>query len=79
MNCNKVVRELSDYLDSELDTNLKESLEHHLVNCEDCHLLVDTTKKTIQIFCKSDPLPLPDEVHSRLHEALVKRLHRPKV
>ena len=50
MNCRSVVRELSNYLDGELDTSLQQSIEVHLEHCEDCHLLVDTTKKTIQIF-----------------------------
>ncbi|HXT86093.1 MAG TPA: anti-sigma factor [Verrucomicrobiae bacterium] len=78
MNCRGVVRELSNYLDGGLDTELRQSLEIHLEHCEDCHLLVDTTKKTVQIFCNSDPLPLSDDVRNRLHNALLKRLGRPK-
>lgn len=78
MNCRSVVRELSSYLDGELDLNLQQSIEVHMEHCEDCHLLVDTTKKTIQIFCNSEPLPLSDDVRSRLHDALVKRLHKPR-
>lgn len=78
MNCRSVVRELSNYLDGELDLNLQQSIEVHMEHCEDCHLLVDTTKKTIQIFCNSEPLPLSDDVRGRLHDALVKRLHKPR-
>jgi anti-sigma factor RsiW len=78
MNCRSVVKELSNYLDGELDLSLQQSIEIHMEHCEDCHLLVDTTKKTIQIFCKSEPLPLSDDVRSRLHDALVKRLRRPR-
>jgi predicted anti-sigma-YlaC factor YlaD len=77
MNCRNVVRELSNYLDGDLDFSLKESIEHHIEHCEDCHLLVDTTKKTIQIFCKSEPLPLSEDVRVRLHEALLKHLRHP--
>ncbi|MHB8411913.1 MAG: anti-sigma factor family protein [Candidatus Acidiferrales bacterium] len=79
MNCKNVVRELCNYLDGGLDSNLQQSIEIHLEHCEDCHLLVDTTKKTIQIFCNSEPLPLSEDVRTRLHEALVKRLSKPKV
>jgi len=78
MNCRSVVRELSSYLDGELDLSLQQSIEVHMEHCEDCHLLVDTTKKTIQIFCNSEPLPLSDEVRGLLHDALVKRLHKPR-
>lgn len=78
MNCRNVVRELSSYLDEDLDPALRQAIEQHLGNCEDCHLLVDTTKKTIQIFCNSEPLPLSEDVRNRLHQALAKRLHRSK-
>lgn len=78
MNCRSVIRELSNYLNGELDPSIQASIENHMGHCEDCHLLVDTTKKTIQIFCNSVPLPLSEDVRSRLHEALVKHLHRPK-
>jgi len=78
MNCKNVVRELCNYLDGGLDSNLQQSIEIHLEHCEDCHLLVDTTKKTIQIFCNSEPLPLSEDIRTRLHEALAKRLSKPK-
>jgi len=76
LNCRGVVRELSEYLDGELDANARNELERHLGHCEDCRLVVDTTKKTIQIFCKSEPVSLPTDVRERLHAALEKRLRQ---
>ena len=76
MNCRGVIRELSDYLDGELDSSARAELERHLERCEDCRLVVDTTRKTVQIFCNSEPVPLPSEVRDRLHAALEKRLRR---
>ncbi len=76
MNCRSVVRELSNYLDGELDAGLVAEVERHLNHCEDCRVVVDTTKKTIEIFCNSTPLPLPEDVRNRLHQALEKRLRR---
>lgn len=78
MNCRNVVKELSNYLDEALDQSLKASIEQHLLNCEDCRLVVDTTKKTIQIYCNAEPLPLPEDTRIRLRQALEKRLHRPR-
>ncbi len=74
MNCRGVVQELSSYLDGELDANARAELERHLEDCEDCRLVVDTTQKTIEIFCNSEPVPLPADVRARLHAALEKRL-----
>lgn len=76
MNCRSIVKELSNYLDEALDTTLKTSIEKHLEHCDDCRVVVDTTKKTIQIYCNSEPAPLPDDTKLRLHEALMKRLRR---
>ena len=76
MNCRNIVRELSNYLDEALDSTLRASIEKHLENCEDCRVVVDTTKQTIQIFCNSEPAPLPEDTRQRLREALKSRLRR---
>lgn len=76
MNCRGVIRDLSNYLDGELDPAVKAELERHLEHCEDCHLVVDQTRKTIHIFCNSEAVPLDIEVRERLHAALEKRLRR---
>ena len=79
MNCRNIVRELSNYLDEALDSTLKASIEKHLENCEDCKVVVDTTKQTIQIYCNSEPAPLPEDTRLRLRDALKKRLRGVRV
>ncbi len=74
MNCQDVIHELSNYIDGELDSGLRCDLESHLTECADCRLVVDQTKTTIQIFCDSELVELPLEVHNRLHEALRRKL-----
>lgn len=76
MNCKKIVNELSNYLDEGLDASLKASIEKHLSNCDDCRIVVDTTRQTIQIFCNSEPAPLPEDTRARLRDALKTRLRR---
>lgn len=77
MKCKEIVRELSNYLDRELDAALVAEMERHLAHCEDCQLIVDTTRKTIQVFCNSKPAELSEDVRGRLHAALASRLRRP--
>jgi predicted anti-sigma-YlaC factor YlaD len=76
VNCKSIVKELSNYLDEGLDASLKASIEKHLEHCEDCRIVVDTTRQTIQIFCNSEPAPLPDDTRARLRDALKNRLRR---
>jgi len=76
--CKDLIRELSDYLDGAVDPNLVAEIQRHLEHCEDCRLVVDTTKKTIQLYCNSEPAPLDDEVRDRLHKALELKLKQPR-
>jgi len=72
--CKEVIRELSDYLDGELDPDLAAALTRHLEHCEDCGIIVDTTRKTVEIFCKTEPAPLPEDVQERLNRILLEKL-----
>jgi predicted anti-sigma-YlaC factor YlaD len=76
VNCKTLVIELEHYLDKELDAALRASIEEHLMKCKKCRVIVNTTKKTIEIYCNAEPAPLPDDTRSRLHDALAKRLRR---
>jgi anti-sigma factor RsiW len=70
LNCKGVIRELSNYIDGDLDPALKQELERHLEHCEDCTMVVDQTRKTIRIFSGAEPVALPEDIRSRLHRAL---------
>jgi anti-sigma factor RsiW len=74
LNCQGLIAELTEYLDGDLGAGIRVELEQHLAKCENCRIVVNTTRKTIEIFCNSEPAPLPEDVRERLHDALVKRL-----
>jgi anti-sigma factor RsiW len=74
LNCAGVIREISNYLDGELELAVKQDLERHLADCEECKMVVDQTKLTVEIFCDSKPVALPADVKSRLHEALRRKV-----
>ena len=76
MLCKEVILKLSDYLDGELDPDLAADLTRHLEHCEDCGIIVDTTRKTVEIFCKTEPGPLPEDVQQRLNRILSEKLGR---
>jgi anti-sigma factor RsiW len=76
VNCRGVIQELSSYLDGELDAAGLVELDQHLQRCGKCRMVVDTCRKTIQIFCDAEPVPLPEDFRARLHAALERRLGR---
>lgn len=70
MNCKGVIREISSFIDGELEPAAKQEIERHLEHCQDCKMVADQTKLTVDIFCDSEAVELPADVQSRLHEAL---------
>jgi len=78
LNCKGVVREISNYIDGELDAATKQEIERHLGHCDDCAMVVNQTKMTVDIFCDDQPVELPKDVRERLHEALRRKMQRSK-
>jgi anti-sigma factor RsiW len=74
LNCKSVIREISDYIDGDLDLSVRQELERHLEHCGECKMVVDQTRLTVDIFCDSKPIELPSDVKSRLHAALRRKL-----
>ena len=78
MNCKGVIREISNYIDGELDPVERQELERHLEHCEDCTMIVDQTRTSIKVLCDSRPVSLSTEVRARLHIALRRKInHNP--
>ena len=74
MNCKNAISQISNYLEDELDEGLRQMLNSHLTNCNHCHAVFDTTRKTIELYCDGRVFSLPEEVRTRLHEALRRKL-----
>ena len=71
--CKDFLRELSDFLDENVDPGVRRELERHISECPNCWVICDTTKKTIQVYKGMDPEPLPAAVHDRLVQILEKQ------
>lgn len=74
LTCKEFLDELNDYLDECVDAELKSKLEKHVSECPNCWVVFDTTKKTIKVYKGMEPQCIPDAVHSRLMEALQKKM-----
>lgn len=69
--CRHLLDTLSDYLDGELSAELCRELERHLADCENCRVVVDTLRKTIELYRETVPEPqLPSDVRLRLFQRL---------
>lgn len=70
LNCKKVLLEISNFLDGNLDEDLKRDIETHIRMCHHCKVVFDTTRKTIELYCDGKLFTLPEDVRARLHESL---------
>ena len=74
LTCKQLLDELSEYLDGNVQDDVRSHLDKHVSECPNCWVVVDTTKRTLQIYKGMDPQPIPDELHARLMKALEKKI-----
>jgi anti-sigma factor RsiW len=72
--CKDCLHQISDYLDGQMDPELKRVLEEHLVFCHRCKVVLDSTRTTIELYCDGKLFQLPTGVRDRLHSALRQKL-----
>lgn len=69
--CHHLIETLSDYVDGELAPELCAELERHLSECDNCRIVVNTLKKTIDLYrTPSAEDMLPDDIRQRLYYRL---------
>ena len=65
MNCQGLIIELTEYLDGALEgSRPRSNWKQHFMKCRKCRVVVNTTRKTIEIFCNTEPAPLPEDVRA---------------
>jgi anti-sigma factor RsiW len=74
LTCKDFLRELSDFLDENLDAEVRARLERHMTECPNCWVIADTTRRTIRIYKGMEPYPIPDDVEQRLMAALERKI-----
>ncbi len=70
-NCESLLGSLSEYIDGELNPELCREIEKHLAGCENCRVVLNTTRRTIDLMQAPAEKPdLPDDVRERLFKRL---------
>jgi anti-sigma factor RsiW len=79
LTCKQFLQELNDYLDPNIDAEMKNHLNAHVTQCPNCFVIVDTTMKTLQVFKGVEPQTIPEDVKTRLWKALDRKMADRKV
>ena len=70
--CRSLLGSLSDFIDGTLSEELCEEIERHVAECQNCHVVVDTLRKTISLYHESaaEAGEVPGVVRERLFRTL---------
>lgn len=70
ISCVEVWREISNYVDGDIDPVLRERIAEHLKTCEHCSAVVDGTRDVIRLVGDSKTFELPRGFSERLQRRL---------
>ncbi|HEX7620938.1 MAG TPA: zf-HC2 domain-containing protein [Anaerolineales bacterium] len=70
--CQTLLGSLSEYVDGTLSEELCEEIDRHIAECQNCHIVVDTLRKTISLYHESaaETGVVPAVVRERLFRTL---------
>jgi anti-sigma factor RsiW len=72
--CDEFLAEFGDYLEDQVSPEIRKELELHLSECHACHVLYDSTRKTIKIVTESSSFELPEEVTDPIIDRVMAKL-----
>jgi len=78
MTCTEFLSILDDVIDESTAAETRAEIEVHLKKCGHCEVVLDTTRKTIEIYRCHEIYELPTEVSERLHVAIMTKCSRTK-
>jgi anti-sigma factor RsiW len=73
VNCTDFLAKLTDYFDGQIDPTLLPEVKAHLGTCHHCEVVVDTTRKTIDIYKGAQTYEFPEALADRLRSAVMDR------
>ncbi len=76
LSCADFLAEFGDYIDNVASPDLRAHLEEHLHECKTCRVIVDSTRKTIQIVTESGCFTLPAHAVDAIVSEVMARVHQ---
>lgn len=73
MTCTEFLAILDDVIDESIASQTRAEIETHLRKCGHCEVVLDTTRKTIEIYRCHEVYEMPAGVSERLHAAIKQR------
>ncbi|MDE3106188.1 MAG: zf-HC2 domain-containing protein [Acidobacteriota bacterium] len=71
MTCTDFLSQLTDYFDGQVSPELIEEVKRHTQECSHCEVVLDSTRKTIQVYRDNEVYELSADLRERLHSAIM--------
>jgi predicted anti-sigma-YlaC factor YlaD len=68
--CRHLLAGLSDYLDGEASAELCAEIQEHMAGCSKCRVVINTLRKTVELYHQLPGPDFPDEARERLYKTL---------
>jgi hypothetical protein len=75
VNCEQVWREISNFLDDDLDPGLRSAMQEHFQECKRCTAVLEGTRNVVQLYGDERLLEVPLGFDHRLHRRLDESLY----
>lgn len=78
LSCEEIRREISNYLDDDIDPRMRRLLEAHLEQCRKCAVLLDSTHNVLVLLADEQRFQLPAGFSLRIKQMLAKEFAKAK-
>jgi len=72
ISCQDVWKEISNYVDNDVDPDLRARMEAHFKICAHCTAVVDGTKNVVKLIADGVEYEIPEGFSKRLYERIKK-------
>jgi len=73
ISCLEVWREISNYIDNEVEPELRARMEAHFKVCAHCTAVLDGTRNVVKLVADGVEYPLPDGFGKRLQDRITRK------
>jgi hypothetical protein len=77
LKCEDIWREVSNYIDGDVDPQLKVAMEQHIAGCQKCRAVLAGSRNVVQIYGDDRAFRLPADFYPQLHRKLEDRVQGP--
>lgn len=77
--CEEFFAEFGDYLENRVPPEVRRELELHVSQCRACHVLYDSTRKTVKIVTDSSAFDLPQDVADSITDSVMAKIRKQSI